>query len=56
VRVGDPLAVAKARWGAPARSRQGGRYLDFARAGWVLSVEVADNRINEITLMSLGER
>jgi hypothetical protein len=54
VRVGDRLAVAKARWGAPARSRQDGRYIDFVRAAWVLSVEVANQRINEITLMVLG--
>lgn len=55
VRVGDALATARARWGTPARSRQDGRYVDFPRSGWMLSAEVMNQKINEITLMAISE-
>lgn len=55
VRIGDALATAKVRWGTPARSRQDGRYVDFPRSGWMLSAEVVNQKINEITLMAIAE-
>jgi hypothetical protein len=54
VRVGDAAAVARARWGSPVRVRQEGRFLDFVRPGWTLSVEVVDGRIVEITLLAVN--
>jgi hypothetical protein len=51
IRVGDREAQVRRKWGAPARVRQGGRFLDFIGATWVLSVELHRGRIVEITLM-----
>lgn len=50
VRVGDSTRVVRARWGAPARARQGRRYLDFVRAQWVQTVEIRDETVVEITV------
>jgi len=50
VRVGDSTRLVRARWGAPARTRQGHRYLDFVRAQWVQTVEVRDEQVVEITV------
>jgi hypothetical protein len=50
VRVGDSTRVVRARWGAPARARQGHRYLDFVRAQWVQTVEIRDGTVVEITV------
>jgi hypothetical protein len=55
VRVGDTAAAARARLGSPVRVRQEGRFLDFARRGWTLSVEVVEGRIVEITLMAASD-
>ena len=51
VRVGDSSDVVRARWGAPSRERQQRRYLDFARARWVQTVELRDGTVVEITVM-----
>ena len=54
VSVGDTEPVLRQRWGHPARVRQDGRFLDFVGAGWVLSAEVKEGTIVEITLMAAG--
>ncbi len=51
VRVGDPAGRARARWGPTARVRQGGRFVDFVRAGWAHSAEMRDGRVVEITVL-----
>jgi hypothetical protein len=51
VRVGEGSAVARGRWGTPARVRQKGRYLDFVHSTWLVSAEVVRAKIAEITLM-----
>jgi len=50
IRVGDRQALLRPRWGVPARTRQEGRFVDFARADWVQTVELRDGRVVEITL------
>ena len=50
VRVGDRLADLTAAWGAPTRIRQDGRFRDFARHGWFVSVEMQHHTIIEITV------
>jgi hypothetical protein len=52
VRVGDSEAVLRRRWGTPARVRQTGRFLDFVGAGWVLSAELREKKVVQITLMA----
>jgi len=51
VRVGDRAGEMRGKLGAPARVRQGGRFLDFIGASWVLSIEVRRGRVVEITLL-----
>lgn len=50
IRVGDRQALLRVRWGAPARTRQEGRFVDFARAQWVQTAELRDGRVAEITV------
>jgi len=52
VRVGDSESLLRRRWGTPARIRQSGRFLDFVGAGWVLSAELQEKKVVEITLMA----
>jgi hypothetical protein len=54
VKVGDRDAVVHEAWGTPARVRQDGRFLDLSGVGWVLSAEVRDGMVVEITLMAAG--
>ena len=54
VKVGDSAVVLRKQWGTPARVRQEGRFLDFIGAGWVLSAEMKEGTIVEITLMAAG--
>jgi len=51
VRVGDSEALLRRQWGAPARTRQRGRFLDFLGARWVLSVELREGTVVQMTLM-----
>ena len=50
IRVGDRQALLRPRWGAPARVRQEGRFVDFTRTSWVLTAELRDGRVVEITV------
>jgi len=50
VRVGDRATQVRARWGAPARARQNGRFVDFPRPTWVQTAELRDGHVIEITL------
>ena len=50
LRVGDNATQVRARWGAPARARQHGRFVDFTRPQWVQTVEVRDGYVVEITV------
>lgn len=50
IRVGDRQALLRVRWGAPTRTRQEGRFVDFTRAEWVQTVELRDGRVAEITV------
>ncbi|HET8712744.1 MAG TPA: hypothetical protein VFM23_03580 [Gemmatimonadales bacterium] len=50
VRVGDRLNDLTAAWGAATRVRQDGRFRDFARHGWFVTVEVQNSSILEITV------
>jgi len=50
LRVGDNATQVRARWGAPARARQHGRFVDFTRPQWVQTVEVRDGHVVEITV------
>jgi hypothetical protein len=52
VRVGDADTAARDFWGLPARIRLDGRFLDYVGNGWVISVEVRDHTIVEITLLA----
>ncbi len=52
VSIGDLETALAPRWGAPGRLRQNGRFADFIGNGWVLSVEVRDGRVIEMTLLS----
>ena len=52
VKVGDPDTVVEKEWGTPARVRQNGRFWDFTGAGWVLSAELLEHKVVEITLMA----
>lgn len=51
IQVGDAAASARRAWGEPSRVRQDGRFVDFIRARWVISIEVADGRVRELTVM-----
>jgi len=51
VRVGDSEALLRSQWGTPARTRQQGRFLDFVGAHWVLSVELREGTVVQMTLM-----
>jgi hypothetical protein len=55
VRVGDGEALLRRQWGTPARARQRGRFLDFFGAHWVLSVELHDGTIVQMTLMGTAD-
>jgi len=52
VRVGESADRARARWGPATRVRQGGRFLDFVRAGWIHSAELRGGRVMEITVFA----
>ena len=52
VKVGDAESVLHKEWGTPARVRQDGRFRDYTGAGWVLSAEIRDGMVLEITLMA----
>ncbi|HXV87199.1 MAG TPA: hypothetical protein VD793_10890, partial [Gemmatimonadales bacterium] len=52
IKVGDSEDALRRQWGTPARDRQEGRFLDFIGAGWVLSAELKDGVVVEITLMA----
>lgn len=52
VRVGDSEAALREQWGTPARIRQDGRFLDYAGDGWVLSVELREHTVVQMTLMA----
>ena len=52
VRVGDPTQQVLANWGAPARVRNSGRFIDFVGHGWTLSAEIGEGRAIEITLLA----
>ncbi len=54
VRVGDSAATIQARWGAPARTREQGRFLDFVRHGWTCTAEMKQGLVVEITLLLMG--
>jgi hypothetical protein len=54
VRVGDSAATTRARWGAPARGRERGRFLDFVRHGWTCTAEMKQGFVVEITLLLVG--
>ncbi|HWP36035.1 MAG TPA: hypothetical protein VNL18_00635 [Gemmatimonadales bacterium] len=54
VKIGDPEVELRNTWGTPARERQSGRFLDFIGAGWVLSAELRDGKVVQITLMAAG--
>jgi hypothetical protein len=54
VRVGDSAATIQARWGAPARARERGRFLDFVRHGWTCTAEMKQGIVVEITLLLVG--
>ena len=51
VKVGDSEATLRAVWGTPVRVRQEGRFLDFVGDRWVLSAELHDGHVVELTLM-----
>lgn len=53
VRVHDSVAVIASRLGVPTRSRQTGRFLDFVRPKWAISLEIVRGAIVEITLIAL---
>ena len=53
VRVGDATSTLKQRWGAPARIRQDGRFLDFVRRRWTVTGEVVGGVVQEITVQLL---
>lgn len=52
VRVGDAAAAVRIKWGEPTRVRQDGRFLDYARAAWVQTVEVDRSHVVEITVLA----
>jgi hypothetical protein len=52
ITVGDSEVRLRNVWGSPARVRQGGRFLDFIGAGWVLSAELRDGSVVEVTIMA----
>jgi hypothetical protein len=54
VRVGDPADAARRTWGEPTRVRQEGRFVDFVRPDWVISVELAEGKVRELTVMRPG--
>lgn len=54
VRIGDAATSLREHWGTPARVRQEGRFLDFIGARWVLSAELKEGTVVEITLMAAG--
>ncbi len=54
VRVGDSAATIQARWGAAARARERGRFLDFVRHGWTCTAEMKQGIVVEITLLLVG--
>lgn len=54
IKVGDSEEVLRRQWGTPARVRQEGRFLDFIGAGWVLSAELRQRSVVEITIMAAG--
>lgn len=51
VRVGDAESRLREVWGTAVRVRQGGRFVDFAGENWVLSAEVKEGRVVQMTLM-----
>ena len=51
VKVGDSETALRKTWGSPARVRQQGRYVDFVGAEWVLSAELSQGKIAQMTLM-----
>jgi len=55
VRVGDRESDMRRKLGEPARVRQGGRFLDWVGANWVLSVELHEGRVVEMTLLGTAE-
>lgn len=55
VRVGDSEGLLRRQWGTPVRVRQGGRFLDFVGARWVLSIEVRQGSVVQMTLMGTRE-
>jgi len=52
VRVGDSEMALREYWGTPARIRQDGRFLDYVGDGWVLSVELRERAVVQMTLVA----
>jgi hypothetical protein len=51
IKVGDAETAVRTTLGAPARVRQDGRFLDYVGADWVLSIELNQGSVAQITLL-----
>ena len=51
VKVGDAETHVREALGAPARVRQNGRFLDYVGSDWVLSIELNQGMVVQITLL-----
>jgi hypothetical protein len=51
IKVGDAEIVVRSTLGVPARVRQDGRFLDYVGVDWVLSIELVNGSVSQITLL-----
>jgi hypothetical protein len=51
VKVGDSESSVRKALGVPARTRQDGRFLDYVGAAWVLSFDLIQGSVAQITLL-----
>ena len=54
VKVGDTREAAIHAWGVPKRIREDGRYLDYVGSHWVLTLEVWQGTVVQMTLLRAG--
>ena len=51
VKVGDREQDVRKTWGAPARVRQDGKFMDYVGADWVLSIELRQGSVVQMSLL-----